>query len=159
MGFCLLIVFSRLAFPFRKTIDIANLSCSWISSHSVDHFIPASCFCSVKPFWTLWRSSDFSSKLLSGDFQIFFRTIKSKIFGRNILIPGDSKWPFHPLIGGHLTISKGHLTIPKRSQRIARSSLCLLPFWGFFNGQNRRIRWHLDCVWESPFRLDLLVEL
>ena len=29
-------------------------------------------------------------------------------------------WPFHPLVGGHLTISKGHLTIPKRSQRIAR---------------------------------------
>ena len=35
-------------------------------------------------------------------------------------IPGDSKWPFHPLVGGHLTIEKGHLTIPKRSQRIAR---------------------------------------
>ena len=29
--------------------------------------------------------------------------------------PGDSKWPFHPLVGGHLTIEKGHLTIPKRS--------------------------------------------
>ena len=34
--------------------------------------------------------------------------------------PGDSKWPFHPIVGGHLTIEKGHLTIPKRSQRIAR---------------------------------------
>ncbi len=47
--------------------------------------------------------------------------------------PGDSKWPFHPLVGGHLTISKGHLTIPKRSQRIARhwktnpQKLILLP--------------------------------
>ena len=30
--------------------------------------------------------------------------------------PGDSKWPFYPLVGGgHLTIYKGHLTIPKRS--------------------------------------------
>ena len=27
--------------------------------------------------------------------------------------PGDSKWPFHPLVGGHLTI-------PERSQRLAR---------------------------------------
>ena len=30
-----------------------------------------------------------------------------------------SRWfnscPFHPLVGGHLTFSKGHLTIPKRS--------------------------------------------
>ena len=34
-------------------------------------------------------------------------------------VPGDSKWPFHPLVGGHLTIEKGHLTIPKRAQRIA----------------------------------------
>ena len=34
--------------------------------------------------------------------------------------PGDSKWPFHPLIGGHLTIEKGHLTIPKRSLWITR---------------------------------------
>ena len=23
-------------------------------------------------------------------------------------VPGDSKWPFHPLVGGHLTIEKGH---------------------------------------------------
>ena len=30
--------------------------------------------------------------------------------------PGDSMWPFHPLVGGHLTISKGHLTISKRSR-------------------------------------------
>ena len=29
--------------------------------------------------------------------------------------PGDSKCPFHPLVGGHLTFPKGHLTIPKRS--------------------------------------------
>ena len=29
--------------------------------------------------------------------------------------PGDSKCPFHPLVGGHLTPWKGHLTIPKRS--------------------------------------------
>ena len=36
-------------------------------------------------------------------------------------IPGDSKWPLYPLVGGHLTFPKGHLTIPKRSQRIARS--------------------------------------
>ena len=31
-----------------------------------------------------------------------------------IIVPGDSKWPVHPPVGGHLTICKGHLTIPKR---------------------------------------------
>ena len=35
-------------------------------------------------------------------------------------VSSDSKWPFYPLVGGHLTFPKGHLTIPKRSQRIAR---------------------------------------
>ena len=34
--------------------------------------------------------------------------------------PGDSKWPFHPLVGGHLTPKKGQLTIPKRSLWITR---------------------------------------
>ena len=34
--------------------------------------------------------------------------------------PGDSNWPFHPLVGGHFTIQNGHLTIPKRSQRRVR---------------------------------------
>ena len=34
--------------------------------------------------------------------------------------PGDSKWPFDPLVGGHLAISKGYLTIPKRSLWITR---------------------------------------
>ena len=32
----------------------------------------------------------------------------------------SDSWPFDPLFGGHLTILTGHLTIPKRSQRIAR---------------------------------------
>ncbi len=35
-------------------------------------------------------------------------------------MPGDSKWPFDSPVGGHLIISKGPLTTPKRSQRIAR---------------------------------------
>ena len=29
--------------------------------------------------------------------------------------PGDSKWPFDSLVGGHLTFPNGHLTIPKRA--------------------------------------------
>ena len=37
-----------------------------------------------------------------------------------IYTPGDSKWPFDPLVGGHLTIWKGHLTIPNRSLWITR---------------------------------------
>ena len=35
-------------------------------------------------------------------------------------LPGDSKWPFDSLVRGHLTFPNGHLTIPKRAQRIAR---------------------------------------
>ena len=53
----------------------------------------------------------------------------------NSSLPGDSKWPFHPLVGGHLTNSKGHLAIPKRSQRIARS-------W-YFNKSPSRFDWIL----------------
>ena len=30
-------------------------------------------------------------------------------------LPGDSKWPVYPVVGGHLTFPKGHLTIPIRS--------------------------------------------
>lgn len=34
-------------------------------------------------------------------------------------VPGDSTWPFDPLVGGHLTFPKGHFfTIPKRSHWI-----------------------------------------
>ena len=37
--------------------------------------------------------------------------------------PGDSKWPFYSLIGGHLTFEMvTYITIPKRSQRIAKVS-------------------------------------
>ena len=39
-------------------------------------------------------------------------------------LAGDSKWPFHPLVGGHLTFPKGHLTIPKRSLWITRWMIC-----------------------------------
>ena len=36
---------------------------------------------------------------------------------RTLHKPGDSKCPFHPLVGGHLTPWKGHVfTIPKRSR-------------------------------------------
>ena len=39
-----------------------------------------------------------------------------------VWLPGDSKWAFHPLVGGHDSPLKGSrkLTIPNRSQRIAR---------------------------------------
>ena len=40
-----------------------------------------------------------------------------------------NSWPFHPLVGGHLTFPKGHLTIPKRPQRIARLAASLQSFW------------------------------
>ena len=37
--------------------------------------------------------------------------------------PGDSKCHLHPLVGGHLTPWKGHLTIPKRSLWITRQAI------------------------------------
>ena len=64
--------------------------------------------------------------------------------------PGDSKWPFHPLVGGHLTIEKGHLTNPKRSQRIARLVFFHHPI--FLSGrcwEQSSIRWSL-----RPGRVD-----
>ena len=39
-------------------------------------------------------------------------------------MPGDSKCPFHPLVGGHSTPEKGHLTIPKGSLWITRCQIC-----------------------------------
>ena len=39
-------------------------------------------------------------------------------------MPGDSKCPFHPLVGGHSTPEKGHLTIPKGSLWITRCQMC-----------------------------------
>ena len=29
-------------------------------------------------------------------------------------LPGDSKWPFYPLVGGQINLWNGHLTIPKK---------------------------------------------
>ena len=43
--------------------------------------------------------------------------------------PGDSKCPFHPLVGGHLTPWKGHLTIPKRSLWITWQNCFLRFLW------------------------------
>ena len=64
--------------------------------------------------------------------------------------PGHSKWPFHPLVGGHLTIEQGHLTNPKRSQRIARLVFFDHPI--FISGrcwEQSSIRWSL-----RPGRVD-----
>ena len=54
------------------------------------------------------------------------------------IIPGDSKCPFHPLVGGHLTPWKGHLTIPKRSLWITRSQFFCLFDW---NQGERLVTW------------------
>ena len=47
----------------------------------------------------------------------FFCDFKLTFFWLNIQLPGDSKCPFHPLVGGH---EQSHLTIPKRSLWITR---------------------------------------
>ena len=36
----------------------------------------------------------------------------------------------HPLVGGHLTFPKGHLTIPKRAERIARYQVIQTDLFG-----------------------------
>ena len=70
--------------------------------------------------------NEFAVDLIAGSFRgDFFQ--QEGIFGSRPAWPkkhppDDSKWPFHPLVGSHLTIEKGHLTIPKRSQRIARQT-------------------------------------
>ena len=46
---------------------------------------------------------------------VHFKRYRTECLG-NVFFPGDSKCPFHPLVGGHLTPWKGHLTIPKRSR-------------------------------------------
>ena len=46
--------------------------------------------------------------------------------------PNDSKCPFHPLVGGRSTPLKGHLTIQKRSRRIAEN-ICYFFFASWFH--------------------------
>ena len=58
------------------------------------------------------------------------------------VLPGDSKWPFHPLVGGHLPIENGHLTIPKRSHRSAR-------LWYFHIAKIESSQWILDTSSKS----------
>ncbi len=60
-------------------------------------------------------------------------------------IPGDSKWPFDLLVGGHLTPWKGHLTIPKRSQRITWDGLFHKP-WIKGSIINQSV-FHGSCHW------------
>ena len=45
---------------------------------------------------------------------------KKKRGSQQKYLPGDSKWPVYPPVGGHQTFPEGHLTIPTRSQRIGR---------------------------------------
>ena len=61
-------------------------------------------------FWNNWVARNKMEKLKNN-------TLKRQ--------QGDSKCPFHPLVGGHLTPWKGHLTIPKRSLWITRSWIIL----------------------------------
>ena len=49
-----------------------------------------------------------------------FSCIRTCMMTMKMIPAGDSKCPFHPLVGGHLTPWKGHLTIPKRSLWITR---------------------------------------
>ena len=38
------------------------------------------------------------------------------LMGVGLSVTGDSQWPFHPLVGGHLTLWRGHSIIPKTAQ-------------------------------------------
>ena len=83
--------------------------------------------CSV---WQIWEKSSWHT--ISGEtwpnFFVFFSP-------ENFPEPGDSKCPFHPLVGGHLTPWKVHLTIPKRSLWITRK------LWNLSQGGWLRKRW------------------
>ena len=59
-----------------------------------------------------------------------------------IYTPGDSKWPFYPLVGGHLTFERVHLTIPKRSLWITRLQY---------------VYYTLKGIWTSNSKVDHLV--
>ena len=62
-------------------------------------------------------------------------------FVQKIHPPGDSKWPFDPVFGGHLTI-------PKRSQRITIHVFCsildFIDFYGDFGGEPGI---YVDLIW------------
>ena len=47
-------------------------------------------------------------------------SIKTSMWMVKYTLTGDLKWPFYPLVGGHLTFERVHLTIPKRSLWITR---------------------------------------
>ena len=76
--------------------------------------------------------------------------ISASAFWKNDL-PGDSKWPFHPLVGGHLTPSKGHLTIPKRSLWITRLEKCVYITCSDCSTRFRKtwIERNCICLWQA----------
>ena len=76
-------------------------------------------------------------------------------------LPGDSKWPFHHLFRGHLTIEKGHLyNHPKKVTKNCQvcTFFCVSPFCLTFFFPNNFRPWQLranskTCYcgrWESP---------
>ena len=80
----------------------------------------------ISPLSPSQRPPDSTSKKLPKDSHPQLLTDKNQP-------PNDSKWPFYPLVGGHLTPWKGHLTIPKRSLWITWQMFIFLSiFWRFF---------------------------
>ena len=64
----------------------------------------------------LWQDQSLSRQMRSLSPWITKQKMTQKL--NEITTRWFKSWPFHPLLGGHLiTISKGHLTIPKRAQR------------------------------------------
>ena len=63
------------------------------------------------------------------------RSVIRRYCHQQFITTGRSMWPFYFLVeGGHLTFAKGHVfTIPKRSQRIAKYSEVVAPFFRSIN--------------------------
>ena len=128
-------LFERSAWGFLKSIHGQNLFiiAGWIP-FLISHLNAQKCWClkwaqsirlpnTFSAFGGIlpWHTTDEQRRIYIWDNSIFTNEFTTTISQMDPM-PGDSKWPFHRLVGGHLTIQKGHLTIPKRSQtrRIAR---------------------------------------
>ena len=79
-------------------------------------------------WWCSFMSIRSRSKHVQGDDAGPDKNVYISWLKATLVAPGDSLWPFHPVVGGHLTIWKGHLTIPKRSKNCQANIVFQMPW-------------------------------